>query len=107
MRAPNQGQPITSRQLEEWLEQALVPVEPSPRFSQHLRARLVEVQGQGPVNWWMGVVGLVAIFLVMAAWLGMALRIAFALLGVLGLMNRARPAASRAHATQLARQAGP
>ncbi len=107
MRAPNRGQAITSRQLEEWLEQALVPVEPSPRFSRHLRARLVEVQGQGPVNWWMGVVGLVAVFLVMAAWLGMALRVAFAILGLLGLMNRVRPAAGRRHATQLVRQGGP
>lgn len=107
MRAPNRGRDITSRQIEQWLERALVPVEPSPRFSQHLRARLVEVQGQGPVNWWMGVVGLVALFLVMAAWLGMALRVAFAILGLLGLMNRTRPPSARAHAPQLARQGGP
>ncbi len=107
MQAANRGRDITSRQIEEWLERALVPVEPSPRFSQHLRARLVEVQGQGPVNWWMGVVGLVAVFLVMAAWLGMALRVAFAILGLLGLMNRTRPPSARAHAPQLARQGGP
>ncbi len=81
---------VSKKQIESWLEAALVPVEPSPRFSRRLRARLVQVQGEGLLTGWMAAMLLATLFLMTATWLGFALRAVFGLLAFLGLVERNR-----------------
>ena len=81
---------LSTRQLEGWLERALVPIEPHPRFGQRLRARLVQVHGRGLPPTTAVIMAVATAFLLLAAWLGLAARIVFNLLGMLGLIERRR-----------------
>ncbi len=81
---------LSARELEGWLRQAMVPVEPSPAFARRLRARLVEVRGSGLPSIWsmIGVLAAVTLFTVGA--LGFVLRLVLAFMGLLALINRRR-----------------
>ncbi len=81
---------IKRGQLEEWLERALVPVEPSPVFIEKLQARLVTVRGNRPFSPWMVLLVVVTSLVLLASWLNVATRIVLGLLGLFGLIERSR-----------------
>lgn len=85
----NQGK-IKRGQLEDWLERALVPVEPSPVFIRQLQARLVTVRGDRPFSPWMLVLVVVTSLVLLASWLNVATRIILGLLSLIGLIERSR-----------------
>lgn len=76
--------------LEAWLERALVPVEPNPRFVRRLRGRLVHVRGQGLLSLWVVILILATVALTLATWLGLILRLALAIVGFVGFLQRQR-----------------
>lgn len=83
---------FSERQLEGLLRGVLVPVEPSPQFVTRLRGRLVHVQGRdGPSVWMLAAVG-VGLMLLAAAWMGLALRLVLAVVGIFGLLGNRRAA---------------
>jgi hypothetical protein len=75
-------------QLERMLRRVLAPVEPRPQFVTRLRGRLVHVQGSGGASVWTLVAVGVGLVLMAAAWMGLALRLILALVGILGLIGR-------------------
>jgi hypothetical protein len=79
---------LDKKQLEQWLEESLVPVEPSSRFLKRLHARLVTFQGQGALSGWMLVVVFVTALMLGVTVIGLIIRSILAWLNVLGLMNR-------------------
>lgn len=84
------------RALEDWLGEVLVPVEPSSRFVQSLRARLVSYRGDRLASTWM-VLAVVATSLLLLVTLStFALRLAIAILGVIQILSRRRFGRSRA-----------
>jgi hypothetical protein len=82
------GMMFSEEQLEGMLRQVLIPVEPSPQFVKRLQGRLVHVRGGGGTNVWTLVVIGVGLMLVAAAWMGLALRMILALIGMLGLLGQ-------------------
>lgn len=84
---------VDRKKIESWLEQSLVPVEPSPAFVRRLRARLVTVHGDRIFSPWMLILVLASVLLLIATWLGIATRLLVALLSLLGLMERRRRSA--------------
>jgi hypothetical protein len=83
---------FSEEQLEGMLRQVLIPVEPSPQFVKRLQGRLVHVRGSGGPNLWTLVVVGVGLMLMAAAWMGFALRLILALIGVLGMLGQRRTA---------------
>ena len=83
---------LEKRQLEKWLTQALVPVEPSARFLRRLRARLVTYRGDRLMSGWMVIVFLATIVLIAATSLGLFIRALIAWATLLGLIGRKRRA---------------
>jgi hydrogenase/urease accessory protein HupE len=81
---------FSEQQLEGMLRRVLVPVEPSPQFVTRLRGRLVHLRGgDGPSVWTLVAIG-VGLILVIATWMGLALRMALALVGIFGLLGNRR-----------------
>jgi hypothetical protein len=81
---------FSEEQIEGWLKRVLIPVEPSPQFIRRLRGRLVHVRGERGINVWTIVVLGVGAMLVAAAWMGLALRLLLALIGVIGVLSQRR-----------------
>lgn len=81
---------FSDKQMETWLRQVLIPVEPNPHFIHRLRGRLVHVRGASSPNLWTAVVLGVGVMLVAAAWMGLALRLVLALVSALGLLSQRR-----------------
>jgi hypothetical protein len=66
---------ISKKELEHWLTQVFVPVEPNDVFIRRLKARLLKYQGDRVFSIWM-VIGVIAmVFMFMLTWLGFILRI--------------------------------
>ena len=78
------------KELESWLAQVLVPVEPNPRFLRRLRARLVTYQGGGLFSGWMIVVVLATALLLAITSLGLVIRLILGWLNLLGILGRKR-----------------
>lgn len=81
---------VDRRKIEAWLEESLVPVEPSATFVGDLRARLVTVQGERVFSPWVVVVLIASMLILIASVFGLALRLLLGLLGLIGLMERRR-----------------
>jgi len=66
---------ISKKEMEHWLAQVFVPVEPSEVFIRRLKARLLKYRGDRVFSIWMviGVVAMVIMF--MLTWLGFLLRV--------------------------------
>ncbi len=77
-------------QLERMLRRALVPVEPRPQFVTRLRGRLVHVQGSGGASVWTLVAVGAGLVLLAAAWMGLALRLILAFVGIFSLLGNRR-----------------
>ena len=66
---------ISTKELEHWLTQVFVPVEPSEIFIRRLKTRLLKYRGKSVFSVWM-IIGVVAMALmIMLTWLGFILRI--------------------------------
>jgi hypothetical protein len=81
---------LDKKQLEKWLEDSLVPVEPSSRFLKRLHARLVTFQGEGALSGWMLVVILVTSLMLGVTVIGLIIRGILSWLNLLGMINRKR-----------------
>ncbi len=81
---------LDKKQLEKWLEESLVPVEPSSRFLKRLHARLVIFQGQGALSGWMLVVVFVTALMLGVTVIGLIIRGILGWLNLLGMINRRR-----------------
>lgn len=84
------GRKLNTKKIEAWLEQSLVPVEPSQTFVSELRGRLVVLRGNRAFSPWMVVLVLTALLIFIATWLSLGLRLLLALLGLIGLVERRR-----------------
>ncbi len=73
---------VSGKQLEAWLAQVLVPVEPSPRFIGRLRARLVTYQGRRFPPVWFVAAACASLLLVIGSALGQAIRLILALAAI-------------------------
>jgi hypothetical protein len=77
-------------ELEALLERVLVPVEPSARFAQRLKARLVTLRGAEPGESWVLLAGLLLAVVAAVAWLSVAIRLALGVLALLGIVQGSR-----------------
>lgn len=88
--AEGQARLPNDQALESWLSQVLVPIEPNPTFVSRLQARLVTHRGGGLNSpWFLLGVGAAALLLA-TAWMGLALRLLFLLLSLLGVIQGSR-----------------
>jgi hypothetical protein len=76
--------------IERMLSEILVPVSPNETFLRRLRARLVVYQGGNPFNPWTIVVLLATMVLILAAGLGLLIRVLVGWVGLLGLLDQRR-----------------
>jgi hypothetical protein len=66
---------ISKRELEHWLAQVFVPVEPSDVFIRRLKARLLKYRGDRVFSIWMLIGVLAMVIMFMLTWLGFLLRV--------------------------------
>jgi hypothetical protein len=66
---------ISKRELEHWLAQVFVPVEPSDVFVRRLKARLLKYRGDRVFSIWMLIGVLAMVIMFMLTWLGFLLRV--------------------------------
>ncbi len=83
-------QRLDRKQIEQLLEDSLIPIEPNTSFVSDLRARLVTVRGGQVLSPWMLILILASVVIFIASALGLVLRVLLALLGLVGLMERRR-----------------
>jgi hypothetical protein len=76
--------------IERMLGEILIPVSPSDSFLRRLRARLVIYQGGNPLNPWTIVVVFATIVLILAAGMGLLLRVIIGWIGLFGLLDQRR-----------------
>jgi len=88
MDAEQGGKKIDRKQLETWLAQVLIPVEPNPLFLRRLRARLVTYRGGGLFSGWMMVVVLATALLLGITTLGLFIRFLLGWFNLIGLIGR-------------------
>jgi hypothetical protein len=80
---------ISKKELEHWLTQVFIPVEPNEVFIHQLKARLLKYRGERVFSIWL-VIGIVAMMIMFVlTWLGFLLRI-FLLVTSLFLDRRQR-----------------
>ena len=82
---------ITRKDIEAWLQEILVPVEPDERFVRRLRGRLVRVQGGWMSTAWAIIGGVAIATVVLMTIFGLALRLFLSILNVVGLLERRPP----------------
>lgn len=76
--------------LEAMLADILVPVDPRPRFSKRLRAKLVHYRGARPFSGWTAVVVLASLLLMMVSLVGMLARFVGLWVRLIGALSRRR-----------------
>jgi len=79
---------LTTKELEGWLSQVFIPVEPNELFIRKLKARLLEVRGDKVFSVWtvLGVLAMVLMLILTS--LGFALRILLVLASLFGLIDK-------------------
>ena len=86
---------ISTKDLETWLSNAFIPIEPSEVFIKKLRARLVRYRGRQPFSAWMVVGAIAMALMLLLTWLGLALRVVLLIMSLLGFMDRRRRGGGR------------
>jgi len=66
---------ISKKEMEHWLAQVFVPVEPSEVFIRRLKARLLKYRGDRVFSIWMVIGVLAMVIMFMLTWLGFLLRV--------------------------------
>jgi len=79
---------LTTKELEGWLSQVFIPVEPNELFIRKLKARLLEVRGDKVFSVWtvLGVLAMVLMLILTS--LGFALRVLLVLASLFGLIDK-------------------
>lgn len=99
--AASKSDMVTRKEIEAWLQEIMVPVEPDERFVRRLQARLVRVRGGWLSSAW-AIIGAVAVATVMLmAIFSLALRAFLSLLSLIGLLER-RPVRGQGKQTSIA-----
>ncbi len=80
---------LTQQRLEQLLQAALVPVEPSQHFLHRLRARLVDFRQRGPSGWVL-VAAAGTILMLVGATFAVGLRMILIAVGLVSLLTAAR-----------------
>lgn len=75
-----------NRNIQSWLAEVLVPVEPSALFLRRLKSRLVHYRGQRPSPWVL-LPAAAMLLLLLIATLGIAMRILLGLFGLIGIVR--------------------
>lgn len=85
---------IERRQLESWLQDIFIPVEPNDQFVRHLKAKLVVYKGKGvPTTWVLLSAFLTLVFIAVAA-VGLVVRILLVWMNIINItQNRRRKSA--------------
>lgn len=73
--------------LEAWLGRTLVPVDPGEPFVSRLRARLVELRGARPARGWTLLLVGLGVAVVVALWLGAAVRLVMTAMAIVGILE--------------------
>lgn len=81
---------IATSDLEKWLTNALVPIEPSARFVKRLKAKLIRFHGNRPFSVWVIVGSLAMAMMLLLTWFGLALKIILFLFSLIGVFDRKR-----------------
>lgn len=81
---------LTTGDLEEWLSQLFIPVEPNDRFIKRLKAKLIRIHGKEPFSGWMMIGTLAMALMILLTVLGFILRIVLLLLSIFGFIDRKR-----------------
>lgn len=81
---------IERKQLEEWLQQALVPVEPSAKFINHLKGRLVVYRGKGVPTTWVLVSAFLTIIFILVAAIGLTVRLLLMWMNIITIAQNRR-----------------
>jgi hypothetical protein len=85
---------IERRELEAWLQQVLVPVEPSAQFIRRLKANLVVYRGKGIPTTWIFLSAFLTIIFILVAAIGLVVRLLLMWLNILNIaQNRRRESA--------------
>ena len=85
---------LEKEQMESWLEQIMVPVEPNTHFIRRLRARLVTYQGSRMSSGWMAVVVIATTLLFAITAFGFLIRIILSWVGLINIIrNKTRGSA--------------
>jgi hypothetical protein len=90
------SQMMDRRRLEALLAETLIPVEPRMGFIRRLKAAQVNYEGGGAVSAWQLIVVLATGLVMLATSLGLVLRLVLAVLSLVGLVMRQKPAAPAA-----------
>jgi hypothetical protein len=81
---------ISKKDLESWLSQVFIPVEPSDVFIRRLKARLLKYKGNQLFSIWMFIGAIAMVFMLLLTWLGIALRLILLLVSFIGVLNKRR-----------------
>jgi len=81
---------LKASELEAWLGQVLVPVEPRERFVTRLRAKMVELRGARPTRGWVTLLAVLGAGLAAVIWLGAAMRLVLAAAAIIGVLASRR-----------------
>jgi hypothetical protein len=82
---------LSRSELEKWLAEILVPIEPESAFIHRLRARLVTFKGQRRISAWAFLVAGAAILLILTSWVNLALRVVLGVISLIRLGRTIRP----------------
>lgn len=79
---------LSTKDLEGWLSQVFIPVEPSAVFIRRLKTRLLKVKGNSFFSLWtfIGVIAMVLMLILTS--LGIAFRLLMLIAGLFGLIER-------------------
>jgi hypothetical protein len=79
---------LSTKDLEGWLSEVFIPVEPSELFIRRLRTRLLKVRGNSVFSLWtfLGVLAMVLMLIITS--MGIALRILLLIASLFGLIER-------------------
>jgi hypothetical protein len=80
----------TVSQLEAWLEQVMVPVEPRSEFRWKLRARLVHIHGERWLSPWVAFLLAGGILVGLVSWVSVFMRLLVILLGAMQILGKWR-----------------
>jgi len=79
---------LTTKELEGWLSQVFIPVEPNELFIRKLKTRLLEVRGDKVFSVWTVIGVLAMVLMLILTSLGFALRILLVVASLFGLIDR-------------------
>lgn len=81
---------LETKNLENWLSEAFVAVEPSAKFVKRLKGKLIRYHGKKPFSGWVIFGAFAMALMLLLTWLGLALRIILLIFSLIGVLDRKR-----------------